>query len=278
MHAKIRKESGKITEYEYNQIELQQLNNKMELEKSRYAYKSAILQLGNELFIQNIELESLSAANLPIRIEEANALELISKNNPTYLNLELSRLNAEYTLYQKKLNNGFNANISLSYGLNQYAKTLQEAYRHPDQRQSVSITLSIPIFQWGINRNMAKMAENDYQSVLLEQETSLEKFKEEIHENIFNYNMSKELADVAYRKYELSGQQFSFAATKYRVGKIAAIEFSYANKEYLEAKQSYLSVLKSLFVNYYKIRHLALYDFIESKDMIEIIKNASFNK
>ena len=90
--------------------------------------------------------------------------------------------------------------------------------------------------------------------------------------------MSKELADVAYRKYELSGQQFSFAATKYRVGKIAAIEFSYANKEYLEAKQSYLSVLKSLFVNYYKIRHLALYDFIESKDMIEIIKNASFNK
>ena len=105
MHAKIRKESGKITEYEYNQIELQQLNNKMELEKSRYAYKSAILQLGNELFIQNIELESLSAANLPIRIEEANALELISKNNPTYLNLELSRLNAEYTLYQKKLNN-----------------------------------------------------------------------------------------------------------------------------------------------------------------------------
>lgn len=278
MHAKIRKESGKITEYEYNQIELQQLNNKMELEKSRYAYKSAILQLGNELFIQNIELESLSAANLPIRIEEANALELISKNNPTYLNLELSRLNAEYTLYQKKLNNGFNANISLSYSLNQYAKTLQEAYRHLDQRQSVSITLSIPIFQWGINRNMAKMAENDYQSVLLEQETSLEKFKEEIHENIFNYNMSKELADVAYRKYELSGQQFSFAATKYRVGKIAAIEFSYANKEYLEAKQSYLSVLKSLFVNYYKIRHLALYDFIESKDMIEIIKNASFNK
>lgn len=278
MHAKIRKESGKITEYEYNQVELQQLNNQMELEKSRYAYESAIRQLGNELFIQNIELESLSAANFPIRIEEANALELISKNNPTYLNQELSRLNAEYTLYQKKLNNSFNANISLSYGLNQYAKTLREAYSHPDQRQSVSITLSIPMFQWGINRNKVKMAENDYQSALLEQETSLENFKEEIHDNVFNYNMSKELADVAYRKYELSGQQFSFAATKYRVGKIAAIELTNANKEYLEAKQSYLSVLRSLFVNYYKIRHLALYDFIEGKDMAEIIQNASFRK
>lgn len=278
MHAKIRKESGKITEYEYNQVELQQLDNQMELEKSRHTYESAIRQLGNELFIQNIELEGLSFADFPIRIEEANTLELISRNNPTYLNQELSRLNAEYTLNQKKLNNSFNANISLSYGLNQYAKTLQGAYRHPDQRQSVSITLSIPMFQWGINRNKVKMAENDYQSALLEQETSLEKFKEEIHEDVFNYNMSKELADIAYRKYKLAGQQFSFAATKYRVGKIAAIELTNANKEYLEAKQSYLSVLKSLFVNYYKIRHLALYDFIEGKDMAEIIQNASFNK
>lgn len=278
MHAKIRKESGRITEYEYNQVELQQLNNQMELEKSRYAYEIAIRQLGNELLIQNIELDSLSAANFPIRIEEANALELISKNNPTYLNQELSRLNAEYTLYQKKLNNSINANISLCYGLNQYAKTLREAYRHPDQRQSVSITLSIPMFQWGINRNKVKMAENDYLSALLEQETSLENFKEEIYNNVFNYNMSKELAGVAYRKYELSGLQFSFAATKYCVGKIAAIELTNANKEYLKAKQSYLSVLKTLFVNYYKIRHLALYDFIKGKDMVEIIQNALFNK
>lgn len=278
MHAKIRKELGKITEYEYNQVEIQQLNNQMELEKSLYAYANAIRQLGNELFIQNIELESLSSANFPIRIEEANAIELISKNNPTYLNQELSRLNAEYILYQKKLNNSFNAQISLSYGLNQYARTFCKAYSHPNQRQSVSVTLSIPMFQWGINRNKVKMAENDYRSALLEQETFLEKFKEEVHDNVFNYNMSKELADVAYRKYELSGQQFSFAATKYRVGKIAAIELTNANKEYLEAKQSYLSVLRSMFVNYYKIRHLALYDFIEGKDMAEIIQNASFNK
>lgn len=278
MHARIRKEAGKMTVYEFNQVELQQLNNKMDLEKSRYAYESAIRQLENELFIQSIELESLSAANFPIRIEEAIVLDLISKNNPTYMNQELSRLNAEYTLYQKKLNSSFNANIFLSYGLNQYAETLRKAYRHPNQRQSVSITLSIPIFQWGINRNKVKMAENDYLSALLELETSLENFKEEIHHNIFNYNMSKELADVAYRKYELSGQLFSFAATKYRVGKIAAIELTNANKEFLEAKQSYLSILKSLFVNYYKIRHVALYDFIEGKDMAEIIQNASFKK
>lgn len=272
MHAKIRKESGKITEYDYNQIELQQLDNKMELEKSLYAYDSSIRQLGNELQVQGIELDNLSIAEFPARIEEAVVMERISKNNPTYQSQELARLNAEYTLHQKRISNRFNANISLSYGLNQYAKTLREAYQHPDQRQSVSITLSIPMFQWGINRNKLKMAENDYESALLEQESTLDKFKEEIHDNVFDYNMSRELADVAGRKYQLAGQQYSFAAARFRVGKIAAIELTNANKEYLQAKQNYLSVLSSLFVNYYKIRHLTLYDFIEGKDMTEMIQ------
>lgn len=275
MHAKIRKESGKITEYDYNQIELQQLDNKMELEKSLYAYDSSIRQLGNELQVQGIELDNLSIAEFPARIEEAVVMERISKNNPTYQSQELARLNAEYTLHQKRISNRFNANISLSYGLNQYAKTLREAYQHPDQRQSVSITLSIPMFQWGINRNKLKMAENDYESALLEQESTLDNFKEEIHDNVFNYNMSRELADVATRKYQLAGQQYSFAAARFRVGKIAAIELTNANKEYLQSKQNYLSVLGSLFVNYYKIRHLALYDFIEDKDMAEIIQISS---
>ena len=228
--------------------------------------------MGNELQVQGIELDNLSIADFPTRIEESIVVERISKNNPTYQSQELARLNAEYTLHQKRISNRFNANISLSYGLNQYAKTLREAYQHPDQRQSVSITLSIPIFQWGINRNKLKMAENDYESALLEQESTLDKFKEEIHDNVFNYNMSRELADVASRKYQLAGQQYSFAAARFRVGKIAAIELTNANKEYLQAKQNYLSVLSSLFVNYYKIRHLALYDFIEGKDMTEMIQ------
>ena len=105
MHAKIRKESGKVTDYEYNQVELQQLDNKMELEKSLYAYDSSIRQLGNELQVQGIELDNLSIADFPTRIEESIVVERISKNNPTYQSQELARLNAEYTLHQKRISN-----------------------------------------------------------------------------------------------------------------------------------------------------------------------------
>lgn len=274
MHAKIRKEAGKITEYEYNQVKLQQLDNRMALEKSQHAYASSIRLLENELFLQGIELGQLSIINFPAYIDEEIVLNLVNKNNPEYQSLEMERLNAEYALHQARVNNHFNANISLNYGLNQYAKTFKDAYRRPDQRQAMSVTFSIPVFQWGINRNKLKIARNEYEAILLEQEYTLDNFKEEIHDNIFDYNMSRELMDVSGEKYELSAQQYAFAAMRFKVGKMAAIELTDANRDYLQAKQNYISVLKGLFISYYKIRHLALYDFMEGKDMVELIRKS----
>lgn len=274
MHAKIRKDAGKITEYEYNLVEMQQLDNKIELEESQSAYATSIRLLEKELRIYDIELKTLSPANFPAYIEESDVIKLVNQNNPTYQNLELERLNAEYRLHQKKTDNRFNANISLSYGLNQYAKTFKDAYRHPDQRQSASVTLSIPVFQWGINRNKLKIAKNEYEMALQEQESAISSFKEEIHVYVTDYNLSKGISDAAEKKYNLAGQQYSFASLRFDMGKIAAIELSNAHKDYLQAKQYYISVIRSLFENYYKIRHLSLYDFAEGKNLLDLVQTS----
>jgi len=272
MHAKLRMDMGKITEYEYNMVELQQLDNKMALEKSRHDYSSSMRLLENELSLQNIELAQLSVEKFPRHLDEGDVLDMVNRNNPEYQKLEIERVSAEYALHQVRVNNRFNANISLNYGLNQYANILADAYRHPDQRQAVSVTFSVPVFQWGINRNKLKIAQNEYEATLLEQEYAIDNFKEEIHDDVFGYNMSRELMDAASRKYELSARQYSFAAMRFNTGKIAAIELTDANREYLQAKQNYISVLKDLFTKYYKIRHLALHDFMEGKDMLDLIR------
>lgn len=271
MLAKLRKEKGKITEYEYNQVEIQQIDNKIALNKSLYDYTCSMRLLENELSFREFELEQLSVTNFPAFIDKEIVFSLISKNNPEYQSLEMKRLNAEYVLHQTKMSTRFNANISLSYGLNQYAKIFKDAYHRPNQRQTVSVTFCVPIFQWGINRNKLKIAKNEYEMVLLEQKYTLDHFKEEINRNVFDYNMSRELMDMAGKKYELSARQYSFAAMRFKVGKMATIELTNANREYLQAKQNYILVLRELFINYYKIRHVSLYDFMENKDIMELI-------
>ncbi len=274
MHTKVRKDIGKVTEYDYNQIELQHIDNQMALEKSLYAYKSSIRLLENELALYDIELGELTMTNFPMQIDEETVLNLVYKNNPQYQQLEIERINAEYTLHLAKTNNRFNADISLSYGLNQYATTFKDAYYRPDRQQAASVTLSIPVFQWGITRNKLRIAQNNYQTVLLGQESALKNFKKEIQDYVFDYNMSRELIDVADKKYHLSAQQYLFASQKFKLGKMAAIELTNANKDFLQAKQNYISVLKSLFISYYKIRHISLHDFIEDKDLMDLIQTS----
>ena len=270
--AKICLDAGRFTPYEYNQVEIQQLDDNMSLTQCQYAYDNALRQLANELQISAIELPALVVDSFPIYIDEAMVVELVSRNNPQYQRLEMNKLNAEYALHQTKISNAFNADISLSYGLNQYAPTFREAYQHPDQQQAVQVSLSVPIFQWGIRRNKLKMAQNEYDSALEQQSYEIDNFKEEIHNAVVNYNMSRSMVEVADKKFHLAAEQYAFAVKRFDVEKISALELTNANREYLQAKQSYIMVLKNLLQNYYQLRHIALYDFVAGKDVIDTIE------
>jgi hypothetical protein len=271
-HAKISKDVGKITEYEYNQIQIQQLDNKSIFGKSQYAYKSSIRLLENELLSYDIEVEDFSTTSLPTNIDGETVLKLAYKNNPQFQELEIERINAEYMSHITKISNRFNADISLSYGFNQYAPTFKGAYCQPGKQQTASITLNVPIFQWGVSRNKIKIAQNEHKAILLGQELTLDDFEKEIQDCVFNYNMNRGLLEVAEKKYKLSGQQYFFASHRFKLGIITTLELTTANKDFLQAKQNYMSVLKDLFINYYKIRHISLHDFTEDKDLMELFQ------
>jgi outer membrane protein TolC len=84
--------------------------------------------------------------------------------------------------------------------------------------------------------------------------------------------MNRGLLEVAEKKYKLSGQQYFFASHRFKLGIITTLELTTANKDFLQAKQNYMSVLKDLFINYYKIRHISLHDFTEDKDLMELFQ------
>ena len=114
----------------------------------------------------------------------------VKKNNPFYKKQEIHKLEAEKTLFSTKLNNRFNANVSFNYGVNQYAETLANAYQHLNVRQSISVGLQIPVFQWGINKNKIRIAQNTYQVACLYIDKKVLEFENELTEKINLYNFS----------------------------------------------------------------------------------------
>lgn len=155
----------------------------------------------------------------------------------------------------------------MSYGFNQYANSFSGAYRSPLSQQTLALTLSIPVFQWGIGANKRRMAQNDLEASLLHLDRCRQDLEEAMRNCVLGYNHYAGLVPLAMEKFLLSQRLYAHAAAKFRAGKIAAIALSTASEDCLQAKQEMFSVVQNQFEHYYLLRHYALYDFVLGKDL-----------
>lgn len=275
LHARIRKGAGKITDYEYKQLELELLDNKVMQQKAQMRYEQDIRKLSKEIGLDEISLSMPDYASLPLRLEFADVHNLAMANNPQMLSDRISRLDAEDNLSETLRNTGFNADISMSYGLNQYAHSFLPAYQRPSAQQSVSVTLRIPVFQWGINRNKRRMARNRHEQAVLSQEQSEKDFVDEIRDCVIVYNHHMGLLSVASERYALAQELYVQAARKFCAGRMSAIDLSTTAKDCLESKNEMVESMQEALEKYHELCGYALYDFSREKSFEEIYKTES---
>lgn len=272
--ARLKLDNGYITKFDYNKIELQQLHTQLTEKQAKYDLRNNLANMAIKLGLtDNMDIDAPDPTLLPDILDYATVLELVRRNNPQALNVRLQQIQAEYERYSNKLQTRFNGSVSLSYGLNQYATTIANAYRHPDERQAVSVTLSIPIFQWGISRNKRVMADNDYKSAMLKLDESESEFENSIRKQTNSYNMSRNNFLTAQRSLELSKEQYRLATTRFMAGKISVYELTQVFDSQQSALNSYFSAVQQVFVQYYGLRHLALYDFVQGRTLSDIFTN-----
>ncbi|NCB69675.1 MAG: TolC family protein [Bacteroidia bacterium] len=279
--AKMKLGNGSFTTYEYNEVNLQSANAKYTLENAKNSFEQAIQNLYTFLDIertsQSPRLE-IPIFNLPIELDSSRIMFYIHKNNSFKLNEKIKRLEADKTLYQAKISDKLNGDIRLNYGANQYATTLPEAYNKPDSRQSVSVGLQIPVFQWGINKNKLKIADNNYQVSLIEFEKSQKEFHNKIIELINTYNHNVKLWLTAENTYKLSVDQYKLSIQKFSLGKVSLYELFSAQKEQSSGLQKYYNAVRNAWSSYFNIRKETLYDFTNEIELEEYFLKTIYKK
>nr|WP_320057664.1 TolC family protein [uncultured Bacteroides sp.] len=266
--AKVKLSNGNITEYDLKQIELQSLNTQYTYENSTKNYLEAKQKLFIFLGIDNDDAGIVVPYfNTPFVIDILTVRAYVEKNNPFFIQQEIQKLEAEKNIYFTRLNNRFNGNISLNYGINQYAETFADAYRQGNIRQSVTIGFQIPVFQWGINKNRIRIAENDYKASRLAADNKVLEFENEIMERVNSYNYSVKLWLTAEKAYKLSQNQYWMLVQKFAMGKVSVYELTSAQNDQNNAMQRFYTAIRDVYNSYFTLRNMALYDFKREKEL-----------
>ncbi len=273
--AQRRFEIGTITKSELLQLELSMLNSELTISDSRVAVDVAKFNLKFYLgIVDALNIEPIAPSYIPaITLDYDFVLARALENSSHELTQELKGLEAEMGVAQAKANKGIQLEFNANLGLSQTAQTLPGSYIDLRDREIVGLTLSMPIFDWGMNRGKLKMAEAELDLVKTEIEQEEIEFRQDIIIKIIEFNNQTRQCNVSQKAMEIARERYEIMVERFQNGGVTVTDLNTAQEEMDSANNKYISQLKSFWSAYYDIQKLSLYDFILNRDI-----NAEFDK
>ena len=198
-------------------LKLDAVNAKNTLKNAEIALKRAMFSLASYLNFEKSEEIRLRLPSLPrdLHISVEEALTLARENNPEFLEMKQSILEAEQEVDRTKKEAMFNASVNASIGFNQVSSRFRDVYKDPLQQDIVAISVSIPLVDWGVRKgkhNIAKSNLSIAQTTAQQKEISVE---EDVIMTVGDFNIqqnlissAEEALDIALMAYQKTKQRF----------------------------------------------------------------------
>lgn len=258
---------GTITENELLQLELNKLSQETSIMTSQMSYDDAVDQLRNFLNLdRDTQIEVITTDSIPhFTVPLERAMELARQNSPDIESMELSRLNSESNLAYYKSQAGFKASIYVRLGLAQTADELPESFRNLNDEQSVSVSISIPILDWGRARGRVKIAQNNLELTQMRIEQNEVSFEKMVTRTVSQFNMQERQVDIAHRTMQTAQHRYEVARHLYVNGNSTILDLNSAITSKDSAYRGYVSALSRYWQLYYTIRSMTGYDFMNNE-------------
>ena len=244
-------------------LQLDKVNARNTLENAQIALKRAMFALASFLNMdKNTQIElDMPGRPQAMEIPVDEALAKAKANNPEFLQQQQNVLEAERDVNRTRVESRFNASLNASVGFNQVADNFKDAYRKPLQQDLVSISVSIPLIDWGVRKGKYNMAKNNLNVVTIAARQEELKLEEEVTMTVSDFNIQQRLIMSAEEALDLAVMAYEQTRQRFIIGKADVNSLTLSLNRQQEAQKNYISALQNYWLNYYKIRKLTLHDF-----------------
>ncbi len=262
-------EADMSTKDEYYQAELNLAssrstvqNRKVSLENAKDNLKKMLgLGLAEDLTV----VTEIAVDSVPIDIDMAIKNALSSRLE--LRQREITHEQNENSLIQVKSSDSFNGSVSLSVGVTGDNEDFQKIYDNPTQSPRISVSFTVPLFDWGQRKARIKA-----QTIAIEsQEFQTQEEIKDIEINIRSTcrNLDNLLQQISIAKQSVNNAQLTYDlnAERYRNGELTGMEMNQFQNQLSSKKIAYTGALIDYKLELLNLKILTLYDF-EKKEPI----------
>ncbi len=260
---------GTVTQDELLNLELNQLNAVQALNKAKLEVERSQSGLNSFLMMdKQTRINCIVPSKIPtLQIRADEALDQALKNNPDILDQEQQILEQKREVARAKSESGLNTSLFAVYGLNGSSENFDMVYDQPDQSQRLRIGVNIPLVDWGRRKGRLMMAESNREVVNARVRQSRIDFEQNIFQSVMEFNLQAEQVRNAAKADTVAQKGYEVTFQRFLIGKVDVIKLNIARNDRESARKAYINAVKTYWNYYYRLRMLALYDFVTSKNL-----------
>lgn len=261
---------GRIAENDLLQSELALLNAQTELAAARIAYERAVRELQTALDLPyDAVLQILPPFEAPsIDVDPKDAVVHARRNRAAFVEMEVESLTALAEVRRTRSRNGFSADLTASYGLNQSSDRLSDAYLSPLNQQRFSVNFSVPLYQWGRSGAEVESARAEQRRTEESIDLRRKEIEQDVYFEVLRLEQLRRQLETSAKADTIATRRFDVARNRYTIGKIDITELFIAQQAKDAANQAYIRTLQQFWMSYFRLRQLTLFDFEAGRPLV----------
>lgn len=252
-----------ISQAELLTLKLDLVNARNSLENTRIALKRANSSLASFLGMDRDTDIEVGIPALPVArtVSVADALMHARDNNPKMLEQKQNVLQARQTVSKARIESLFSASFNASVGFNQVGSNLGAAYRGLMRQDLVSLSLTVPLVDWGVRKGKLNVARSNLDVAEITERQEQQSLDEDVMMTVDDFNIQIDLIRSAEEAMDLAEKAYGQTRHRFMIGKADLSSMTLASSRRQEATRNYISALKNYWLGYYRLRKLTLFDF-----------------
>ncbi|MCR5312790.1 MAG: TolC family protein, partial [Bacteroidaceae bacterium] len=145
-------------------------------------------------------------------------------------------------------------------------------FRSPLHQEYVTVSVSLPLLDWGRGRGQVKVARSNLDLTETTIEQGMRDFHHNIHRIVMQFNMQGRKVTIASKTDRQAEHRYEVARRLYVLGRSTILDLNAAISAKDAARRNYIYAQQTFWTLYYTIRSMTGYDFQHGKEIISELK------